>query len=683
MRNGLVSESFSYFRRLDVAEQVKKDEATLTTRSEIVSHQDDDYEPDLAVGTFQEGDDIDDDDVKYDASGNIIYASRSRGSKSAIELLPSIDHSRIEYQKFQKDIYRQHPENIKLTDDIVQQYLEDLEISITGENVPRPIQRFEHAGFDFQLVREISRLGFTNPTAIQAQALPIILSGRNLIGLAKTGSGKTFAYIWPMLMHVLAQTPQTYGDGPIGLVLAPTRELVLQIHQEAKKFSHLYDITLCPIFGGAGKWEMTKALKETPQIVIATPGRLIELIKLKATDLMRCSMIVLDEADRMFDLGFEPQASCILKNVRGDAQIVLFSATMKRKIEDFIRTSIEYRGSTWAQKNSVPVQDIIRIVVGKIGQANPDIQQIALILRSVDEKWTWLASQIDDFVASGKVLVFVSGKLDTEELSRKLSTYFIGRQLDIKVAYLHGDMDQNERSSIIKKFSKSSSNISDDVAILVATDVASRGLDIKNVHTVINYDVPKNIDSYVHRIGRTGRMGVDGVKPGTAYTLCTRSDSSFSVDLVKNLRLSGQLVSPELQTLAESDPKYNRINRGGATASSGLGGQYGKRAMTSEMMANESKPSADRSHLQFSRLLGSNPVHPQPLQSGNSPAIGVKKGRFSSYANSDSSYSQGTNVKGFVRGATTLSSVSQDARPPTAGTATDQIVTKKRSRWDT
>jgi ATP-dependent RNA helicase DDX42 len=211
------------------------------------------------------------------------------------------------------------------------------------------------------------------------------------------------------------------------------------------------------------------------------------------------------------------------------------------------------------------------------------------------QRWQWLSSNIDEFVADGKVLVFVSSKADTEDVAKQLTLYFIARQLDIGVAFIHGDKDQTERMNIIKQFSKK-----DGTTILVATDVASRGLDIKDIRTVINYTTPKNIETYVHRIGRTGRMGIDGVTPGTAYSLLTNLDSSFAVDLVQNLKLSSQPVPSTLQKLAESDPKWMKLKHGfhsnnHNTGSSGkvVGIGFGDpnkapRAMTSELLAQAS-----------------------------------------------------------------------------------------------
>jgi ATP-dependent RNA helicase DDX42 len=315
-----------------------------------------------------------------------------------------------------------------------------------------------------------------------------------------------------MLTHILDQPHMQLGDGPIGLVLAPTRELATQICHETKRFAQCYNIRVCAVYGGAGKWEMSKALKEAPEIVVATPGRLIEMIRNKATNLTRCTFVVLDEADRMFEMGFEYQMRSIVQHVRPDRQVLLFSATMKKKIESFAREMLH---------------DEVRVSIGRIGQASPDIQQSVQVLASDELKWQWLASEIDEFAAEGKVLVFVLTKGTAEWLSQQLQSFFRARQLDIGVETLHGDKDQQSRQQAMRSFSRSSSPC---CSILVATDLASRGLDVKNIRTVVNYEVPKNIETYVHRIGRTGRMGIDGVTPGT-LRLCAFSLLQFNLTM--------------------------------------------------------------------------------------------------------------------------------------------------------
>ena len=274
-----------------------------------------------------------DQEVEYDEDGNPIVPKKSKD----IDPLPPIDHSEIDYIDFEKNFYNVHKEIAKLTPDQVEELRQKLGIKVTGPLPPHPVTSFAHFGFDEALMKVIRKSEYTQPTPIQAQAVPGALGGRDLIGIAKTGSGKTAAFIWPMLVHIMDQKELQPGDGPIGLILAPTRELSLQIYNEAKKFGKVYNIQVVCCYGGGSKWEQSKALEGGAEIVVATPGRMIDLIKMKATNLQRVTFLVLDEADRMFDLGFEPQVRSICNHVRPDRQTLLFSATFKKKIERLAR----------------------------------------------------------------------------------------------------------------------------------------------------------------------------------------------------------------------------------------------------------------------------------------------------------------------------------------------------------
>jgi ATP-dependent RNA helicase DDX42 len=567
-------------------EKQKQEVSVSKPLPQIVSHGDD--EDDLEDTEANER--YIDSDEDPDAGEMNENSKNPRGKM--IEPLARVDHSHIHYKSFKKAFYREAKEIASMTEEQVQDLREELEVSVlpssSSSSCPRPIQSFNQLGFPPQLLKEIERQGFEKPTPIQAQSMPIVLSGHDLIGLAKTGSGKTLAYVWPMIIHILDQPQMTMDDGPIALILVPTRELASQIHGEVKKFARIFNIRLVAIYGGAGKYEMSKSLREEkPEVVIATPGRFIEMIKMKATNIRRTTYVVVDESDRLFEMGFEYQIRSILHNVQPKRQLLMFSATMKKRIEAFAR-------EMFTNGNEV------RVSVGRIGEANHDIQQTAHIVANDQEKWLWLASEIDEFTAEGKVLIFVLSKDNTELLAKRLKDYFLARQLDIGVDCLHGDKDQYDRTSIMKRFTKSKNpNERDDLTILVATDIASRGLDIKNIRTVVNYDVAKNIETYVHRIGRTGRMGIEGVTPGTAHTLLTPKDASFAVDLVQNLRLSQQPVSEELVQLAMKDAKWYKIKHFSGGKAIGMGGHrggsgtvgmgMGQRALTSQMMAQQSQ----------------------------------------------------------------------------------------------
>lgn len=479
--------------------------------------------------------DEDDQDIEYDHDGNIIVPEK----KKFIDPLPPIDHSQIEYEKFEKNFYHEHEEIKALTQNQVDELRKKLGIRVNGASVAKPVCSFAHFNFDELLMKQIRKSEFTTPTPIQSQAIPIALSGRDIIGIAKTGSGKTDAYLWPALIHIMNQKELQSGDGPIVLILAPTRELVQQIYTEAKKFSKVYNIACTCAYGGGSLYEQTLACQEGVELLVTTPGRLIDLIKKKGTNLKRVTFLVLDEADRMFDMGFEPQVTSIANHVRPDRQVLLFSATFKKKIEKLARHILV---------------DPVRIIQGELGEANQDITQIIKVFEEGPQKWTWLNSKLVEFTSKGKVLIFVTQKANSAELSKNLE------QLMFKVGLLHGDMHQDDRNKVINDFKKTP-----DLHILVATDVAARGLDIPSIKTVINYDVARDIDTHIHRIGRTGRAGEKGV----AYTLITGKDKEFCPLLVRNLEETDQEVSRELLEIAEQVPWFKNQRHKNFKSSSG------------------------------------------------------------------------------------------------------------------
>ncbi|NXD66082.1 DDX42 helicase, partial [Eolophus roseicapillus] len=504
------------------------------------------------------------DNLEYDSDGNPIAPS-----KKIIDPLPPIDHSEIEYPPFEKNFYDEHEEITSLTPQQVVELRHKLNLRVSGAAPPRPGSSFAHFGFDEQLMHQIRKSEYTQPTPIQCQGVPVALSGRDMIGIAKTGSGKTAAFIWPMLIHIMDQKELEPGDGPIAVIVCPTRELCQQIHSECKRFGKAYNLRSVAVYGGGSMWEQAKALQEGAEIVVCTPGRLIDHVKKKATNLQRVTYLVFDEADRMFDMGFEYQVRSIANHVRPDRQTLLFSATFRKKIEKLARDILI---------------DPIRVVQGDIGEANEDVTQIVEIFPSGPSKWNWLTRRLVEFTSSGSVLLFVTKKANAEELANNL------KQEDHNLGLLHGDMDQSERNKVISEFKKKG------IPILVATDVAARGLDIPSIKTVINYDVARDIDTHTHRIGRTGRAGEKGV----AYTLLTPKDSNFAGDLVRNLEGANQHVSKELLDLAMQNPwfrksrfkggKGKKLNIGGGGLGyrerPGLGSENSDRGNNSSVMSN-------------------------------------------------------------------------------------------------
>ncbi|XP_070565800.1 ATP-dependent RNA helicase DDX42-like [Ptychodera flava] len=481
--------------------------------------------------------DDDEVDIEYDEDGNPIIPEKNR----IIDPLPPIDHSQIEYSEFTKDFYDEHEDISKLGLFNLIELRRKLGIKVSGYEPPKPVSSFAHFGFDEQLMHYIRKSDYSTPMPIQAQGVPVIMSGRDIIGIAKTGSGKTAAFIWPLLIHIMDQPEIQAGDGPIGLICAPTRELSQQIYQECKRFGKAYNIHTVCAYGGGNMWEQTKACQEGCEILVATPGRLIDLVKKKATNLRRVTYLVFDEADRMFDMGFEPQVRSIANHVRPDRQTMLFSATFRKKVEKLARDILT---------------DPVRVVQGDVGEANEDVTQIVELLPDGPSKWTWLIQRLVSFTTTGSVLIFVTKKANCEELAMNL------KNQDFDLGLLHGDLDQSERNKVINNFKRGM------MPVLVATDVAARGLDIPSIRTVVNYDVARDIDTHTHRIGRTGRAGTKGI----AYTLINvTKDVNFAGDLVRNLEGVGQTVPDKLMDLAMQNSwfrksrqrkgKKGRINR--------------------------------------------------------------------------------------------------------------------------
>lgn len=486
---------------------------------------------------------------EYDDDGNLIVPGKPSSGK--MPPLPPVDHSTIEYPPVRKQFYVEHADTRAWTVQQVAEFRQQETIVASGHDVLKPIQSFMHAGFDGKLISAIARAGFEAPTAIQAQALPCAMSGRDIIGIARTGSGKTMAFVWPMLVHIMDQPELVDGDGPIGLILAPTRELAAQIYTETKKFCKVYGLQAVCVNGGVSKWEQVKALKAGCEIVVATPGRLIDIVKAKGTNLQRVTYVVLDEADRMLDMGFESQVRSILGNVRPDRQVLMFSATFRKRVEGLARDA---------------VRNPVRITVGVVGQSNENVSQKIWILPDDGAKWGWLSSNLATFLGDGKVLVFVGNRAGCDELSGSINRLLGGSQTAPKCLSIHGERTQQSRDDAIRQFKSGA------VQVIVATDVAARGLDIKDIRTVVNFDKARSMDLHVHRVGRTGRMGVDGVQPGVAHTLVTKSENDFAADLVFNLRKSKHAVQEDLLALARTS-KHFKDN--GDLGAGGYGGGRG------------------------------------------------------------------------------------------------------------
>ncbi|KAE8699599.1 DEAD-box ATP-dependent RNA helicase 24 [Hibiscus syriacus] len=596
--------------------------------------------------------------LEYDSDDNPVVVDKKK-----IEPIPALDHSSIEYEPFNKDFYEEKESISGRSEQEVAEYRKSLAIRVSGFDVPRPIKTFEECGFAPELMRAIAKQAYEKPTTIQCQALPIVLSGRDIIGIAKTGSGKTASFVLPMIVHIMDQPELQKEEGPIGVICAPTRELAHQIYLETKKFAKAYVLRSCAVYGGMSKLDQFKELKAGCEIVVATPGRLIDMIKMKALTMMRATYLVLDEADRMFDLGFEPQIRSIVGQIRPDRQTLLFSATMPRKVEKLAREILS---------------DPVRVTVGEVGMANEDITQVVHVIPSDSEKLPWLLEKLPSMIDEGDVLVFASKKATVDEIDSQLS------QKGFKVGALHGDKDQASRMEILQKFK------SGIYHVLVATDVAARGLDIKSIKSVVNFDIAKDMDMHVHHIGRTGRAGD---KDGTAYTLITQKEARFAGELVNSMITAGQNVSMELMDLAMKDGRFRSkrdARKGGGKKGRGRGGGGG---------SGRGVRGVDYG-LGIGYNLESSNATSQPVQSRNAAVNTLKTGMMAQFrsnfvAASSNSQNQGSSnssslrrptLAGFVSGgaiggdANKSQMVNSFSTTPSSGSNTSQNTGQKTSQ---
>eukprot|EP00117_Sycon_ciliatum_P042333 scpid63657/ scgid30812/ Probable ATP-dependent RNA helicase DDX17; DEAD box protein 17 len=433
--------------------------------------------------------------------------------------------------RFEKNFYRESPDIANRSQQQVEAFRGKHEITTRGNAVARPIQEFAEATFPDYVFNVLKKCDFKQPTPIQAQGWPIALSGRDLVGIAQTGSGKTLSYILPAIVHINHQPFLERGDGPIILVLCPTRELAQQVQVVAAQFGSVSRIRNTCVYGGASKGPQLRDLERGVEICIATPGRLIDFLESGKMNLKRCTYLVLDEADRMLDMGFEPQIRKIVDQIRPDRQTLMWSATWPKEVralaEEFLR-------------------DYVQVNIGSLDLcANHNILQIIDVCEEM-EKERKVLRLIEEIMGEkeNKTLVFTETKRRCDELTRRM------RRDGWPAMCIHGDKAQPERDWVLAEFRSGKS------PILIATDVAARGLDVHDVKFVINFDYPNNSEDYVHRIGRTGRAN----SIGTSYTFFTPGNSAKSPDLIKVLREANQHVNPRLEEMAR-DARFSGKGR--------------------------------------------------------------------------------------------------------------------------
>uniref|UniRef100_A0A7N6AL29 RNA helicase n=1 Tax=Anabas testudineus TaxID=64144 RepID=A0A7N6AL29_ANATE len=395
-------------------------------------------------------------------------------------------------------------------------FVDDLKEEGQKRPIPNPCRTFLEA-FELypEIMENINRVGFVKPTPIQSQAWPVLLSGEDLIAIAQTGTGKTLDKFLSLQPDLLSER-----DGPGMLVLTPTRELALQIETECNKYRYKGYKSIC-IYGGGDRRGQINMVKGGVDIVIATPGRLNDLQMNELISLHSITYLVLDEADRMLDMGFEPQIMKILLDIRPDRQTVMTSATWPTGVRRLAKSYL---------KNPMMVY------VGTLDLA------VSVLIVQEEEKKSYVFDFIRNMQPEDKVIIFVGKKLVADDLSSDMCLQ------GLAVQSLHGDREQCDREEALKDFKESR------VRILVATDLASRGLDVLDITHVFNYDFPRNIEEYVHRVGRTGRAG----RSGAAITLVTRENWRMAPELIPILERGGQEVPEELVLMAERYEKQKR-----------------------------------------------------------------------------------------------------------------------------
>ncbi|MDO8264867.1 MAG: DEAD/DEAH box helicase [Candidatus Parcubacteria bacterium] len=333
---------------------------------------------------------------------------------------------------------------------------------------------FAGLGIAPKLLDAVLKLGFKTPTSIQYKAIPAAIEGKDIIGIAQTGTGKTLAFGIPLVQQILKS-----GRGK-GLIILPTRELALQINETIQKIGRGFGIKTAVLIGGSPIYHQVRALRDVPNVVIGTPGRIIDHIRQRTLNLHDVNILVLDEADRMFDMGFAPQINKILQVVPKERQTMLFSATMPDGIVKIASNHMK-----------LPV----RVEIARSGTTAENIEHELFVVKR-DQKVPLLRKLLEDY--KGSVLIFLRIKFGAKKICNEL------RNIGISAAEIHSNRSLAQRKEALEGFKLGK------YRVLVATDIASRGIDVKGIELVINFDLPENPEDYVHRIGRTGRAGMAG-----------------------------------------------------------------------------------------------------------------------------------------------------------------------------
>jgi len=433
---------------------------------------------------------------------------------------------------------------------------EDIPVEATGEDLPKCVDSFNEANLTEILKNNLLLCNYTKPTPVQKWAIPIVMNNRDLMACAQTGSGKTAAFLVPILNSLYENGPfdtplppgRAYGrrkQYPLALVLAPTRELASQIYDEARKFSYRSHVRPCVVYGGADISSQIRDLDRGCHLLVATPGRLVDMMERGRVGLDYCKFLVLDEADRMLDMGFEPQIRRIVQKDSmpgaGKRETLMFSATFPREIQMLAKDFLH---------------NYIFLAVGRVGSTSENITQKVVWVEET-EKRSYLLDLINATGPDSLTLVFVETKKGADALEEFLVVE------GFPATSIHGDRSQREREDALRAFRNG------EKPILVATAVAARGLDIPNVRHVINFDLPSDIEEYVHRIGRTGRVG----NLGLATSFFNEKNKNVIRDLLDLLVEAKQEVPSWLESMAYDSRPQGGVRRGARRYTAAFGGR--------------------------------------------------------------------------------------------------------------
>lgn len=454
-------------------------------------------------------------------------------------------------------------------------FKEDFNISTKGGGIPDPMRSWKESGLPKRLLDIVDHVGYTEPSAVQRAAIPIALQSRDLIGVAVTGSGKTAAFLLPLLVYIselprLDEFEWRRNDGPYAIILAPTRELAQQIEIEARKFAGPLDFTVVSIVGGHSLEEQTYNLRNGAEIIIATPGRLVDCIERRIIVLSQCCYVIMDEADRMIDLGFEEPVNKILDalpvaNEKPDTEDAEDAKAMAQHLggKDRYRQTMMYTATMPPAVERIARKYLRRpaiVTIGNIGEAVETVEQRVEFVTGEDKRKKRLGEILSSREFQPPIIVFVNIKRNCDAVARDIK-----QMMGFSSVTLHGSKTQEQREAALMSVRNGSTDV------LVATDLAGRGIDVPDVSLVVNFNMATNIESYTHRIGRTGRAG----KSGVAITFLGPEDTDVLYDLKQMLAKS--TISRVPEELRKHEAAQQKSSRGGGGGGGGGGGERGQK----------------------------------------------------------------------------------------------------------